>query len=100
MRCDLEYDDDVRIAITIALFSGVVFASCKDDKPTPDAGRIVDGGTCAGTLGLTEVCTNSDECATCVCRSFGHAMNCTQACDASNPCPAPSSGCSNGFCRP
>ena len=99
----MEYDRAVRTVIAFALFAGLAMVSCKDDKPTPDATPPDDtaGAVCgaAATVEYLGVCTGDAECGTCVCRSFGHTMNCTLTCDGPEDCPAPSPGCSNGVCR-
>jgi hypothetical protein len=96
-----------RIAVLVLAVSSLVVVGCKDDgKPPPvdtpvvvDTASLVDS-SCGGTVGYLAACTDNNMCFSCMCQSFGHSMVCTQACDANNPCPAPSNGCTAGFCRP
>ncbi len=98
-----------RIALTFALFVTVALtASCDDgggNPPPADSGPTVDTNTAAvcmgGTVAYLAACTAAAECGTsCDCRLFGHSMVCTKACIDNPDCPAPSGGCSGGFCRP
>ena len=88
-----------RAVAILILFIVALFASCKDDKPTPDAGPLADAPMCSGTTPFLTDCTADDQCMTCVCRSFGHSQYCSQACIKDTDCPAPSGGCTSGFCR-
>ena len=91
-----------RIFLIIALF-GVSLFACKDEKPAPDAGgAAIDAGVCPGTgpTAFLETCTDNDECSTCVCKLVGHEKICTKECDGPADCPAPSGGCTMGFCTP
>jgi len=95
-----------RIATALVLFSVALLASCDDDKPAPDAPPVpIDASfdassTCGGTVAYLQLCTMDNDCESCVCKNFGHNMNCTKACTVPADCPAPSGGCSAGFCRP
>jgi len=77
-----------------------------DDAPTPvDAatvdGDMTDGGSvCGGTTAYLGTCAMDNDCESCLCKSFGHSSICSQACTGDGDCPAPSGGCSSGFCRP
>jgi hypothetical protein len=98
------YDRQVSIRIAIAI-SFVVLSACKKDPPVhPDAAmNEVDAppGLCGnGSKGYLEACTDTAECDTCECRLFGHSQVCTKTCTGDTECPAPSGGCSQGYCRP
>jgi hypothetical protein len=91
----------MKLALTFAAMS--LFAGC-DDKETPpppppvDAAALVCPGT--GTTGFLANCTENDQCTSCLCKTFGHLEVCSQACTGPADCPAPSAGCSGGFCMP
>ena len=90
-----------RIALSLFLFAAALLPACDDTaKPKPDAAVTGDGGMCAGTTDYLQACTANEDCMSCVCQSFGHSKVCTKACTLPEDCPAPSGGCSNGFCRP
>lgn len=79
---------------TLLLLS--VLAACSGDPP--------EGDMCAKAT--YDPCTTEHDCMNFVCLPFmdeGY-MICTQTCDATNPCPADSSGqagsCANGVCKP
>lgn len=92
-----------RIAISFAfvLFATALLPGCKEEGAAPpiDA-STVDAGACAGTVAYLAACTADDECMSCTCKSFGHSRVCSKACTVDTECPAPSGGCSMGFCRP
>lgn len=84
-----------------------LLSSCKDDdKPVVDAppppidSSIDASSACGGTTAYLQACTMDNDCISCACKSFGHSMVCTQACTVAADCPAPSGGCTAGFCRP
>ena len=87
----------------IAAIVMVLAIACKDDHVTPiDAPPVMgDVGplTCDTSTAYLTDCTSNAACMGCMCRAFGHDMYCTKACTAPTDCPAPSSGCVNGFCR-
>jgi hypothetical protein len=90
-----------RIALTLFLLATALLPACDGgDKPKPDSAVPGDGAMCAGTIAYLQPCTASDECTSCVCQSFGHSKICTKTCTLPEDCPAPSGGCSMGFCRP
>lgn len=90
-----------RSVVILILFVAALFASCKDEgKPPPDTAPPGEAGACAGTIGYLAACMADDECTSCLCKSFGHTKACTKTCTGDPDCPAPSGGCSNGFCRP
>jgi hypothetical protein len=78
------------------------YGACTCDGSTPglDAG-VREAGTCGGSKALFEDCGSSDECASCLCDTFGTRRRCTITCTELQMCPAPSDGCSNrNVCRP
>lgn len=91
----------------LALAAVLSLTACEDDKkPAPDAAPTVDstmsdgGSMTCGTVAYLAACTADDMCESCTCRSFGHSKVCTKTCTGDGDCPAPSGGCSSGFCRP
>ena len=97
----------LRIA-ALVIASAALLVACDSDDPAPiDAaavtvdGDMTDGGSvCGGTTAYLGTCAMDNECVSCTCKSFGHSSICTQACTGDGDCPAPSGGCSSGFCRP
>lgn len=90
-----------RIIILLLSLAAALLSACDDgDKPPADAPVVTDGAMCAGTTAYLGTCATDDECTSCICRSFGHSKVCTKSCTGPADCPAPSGGCSNGFCRP
>ena len=90
----------------VVLFTTSLVTACDDDDevtPAVDA-AVVDGDAPAvcegGTLAYLATCTMDTECGTCSCEPFGHRSVCTKTCTGNEDCPAPSGGCSAGFCRP
>lgn len=90
-----------RILLTLVLLLGALLGGCHGNDPVPDAGTTStgDGAMCTGTVAYLQNCMTDDECATCICKSFGHSQVCTQTCTIDADCPAPSGGCTQGFCR-
>jgi hypothetical protein len=99
--------------IPILVTFAVALSGCKDQplKPMPDAPdmNMIDASTidtppglCAGgTVAYLAICTDTSQCGTCTCETFGHDKRCTKTCTGPSDCPAPSAGCSTaGFCRP
>jgi hypothetical protein len=82
----------------VLLFSGALAMSsaCSDEDPAPSG----DGGMCMGNKAYLAACGGDDECSSCTCKSFGHSRVCSKACTGDADCPAPSGGCTQGFCRP
>ena len=94
----------LRSAISLAFIAatslvGLVGCGGDDDPGTPPADAFV-APMCNGTAALYATCTTFEDCMSCVCRTFGHDNKCTQVCTGDADCPAPSPGCSGGFCRP
>ena len=90
-----------RIAQTLILLATALLSACySDDVRKPDASPPGDGAMCAGTIAYLQECMANDECTSCVCHSFGHVQVCTKTCTLPEDCPAPSGGCTDGFCRP
>jgi hypothetical protein len=84
-----------------AMMVVLVAAACGgdgEDKPTIDASPSVCGA--ASPVPFLGACTDNAMCGDCVCHSFGHTMACTKTCTENSECPAPSGGCTEGFCRP
>jgi hypothetical protein len=54
---------------------------------------------CNGTKALFEACALPDDCESCVCKAFGHAVVCTQACTVAEDCPD-GHACTNNICQP
>lgn len=91
--------------LTIILSLAVFACGGGDDSSPPiDAPIQIDGpAVCpGGAVGYLGECTDGTQCgAPCQCHSFGHTMRCTTTCTDPGPaCPAPSPGCTGGFCRP
>jgi len=91
-----------RSAVLLLIWlAALLFASCSDDNPKPDAPPPGEAGACVGTLPFLATCTMNEECmGSCLCQSFGHTKQCTITCMNDPDCPAPSGGCTNGVCRP
>ena len=97
----------LRNAALLIATAALLGACSGDDAPTPiDAAATVDasatdgGSVCGGTTAYLGTCAMDNDCVSCTCKSFGHSSICTQACTVDTDCPAPSGGCSTGFCRP
>lgn len=88
-----------RIALSLLLFAAALLPACDEAKPRPDAASSGDGGMCVGTAGPLEMCTANDDCTSCLCQTFGHSKLCTKSCTGAADCPAPFTGCANGFCQ-
>ncbi len=80
-------------------------AACVDSKsPASGANNRPESGTRDGAL--YDGCTSDDQCDSGLCKDYLNrgVQLCTEACSASNPCPAQngvSVVCNNmGFCRP
>jgi len=92
--------------LALAVASTLSFTGCKEDfvsRSTVDASATEDAGppTCGeSTTAYLDECAGAAECGSCVCEQAGHADVCTKACTVNEDCPAPSRGCSGGFCRP
>lgn len=89
----------------IPLLASLFLFACDDDKPTVDASTIDSvpleaGAVCGAKPYLETGCLNNDECESCICHGFGHTFACTIACTGPEDCPAPSTGCTGGFCQP
>lgn len=92
----------------LLIASAALLGACggDDDPPPVDAaapvdGDMTDGGSvCGGTTAYLGTCAMDNDCESCLCKSFGHSSICSQACTGDGDCPAPSGGCSSGFCRP
>lgn|SRR3990167_3597434 len=98
----------LRIA-ALVIASAALLGACDSDDPAPidaaavtvDGDMTTDGGSvCGGTTAYLGTCAMDNECVSCTCRSFGHSSICSQTCTGDGDCPAPSGGCSSGFCRP
>lgn len=102
----MEYHRPVasRIAVAFVLFTAAlaptVISSCKSDNTPADASVGGDAGACKGTVAYLQACTMDSDCQSCLCHSFGHSIICSKACTVDGDCPAPSGGCTQGFCRP
>lgn len=85
--------------------SPVTVDGASTDAGGPDA-PPVDGGGAACTGAAYDPCNVGGDCDSGMCRTFQSAglMLCTQACDASNPCPTQNGQavqCNGmGVCRP
>jgi hypothetical protein len=88
-----------RILLTLVLLLGALLGGCNGNDPIPDS-PTGDAPMCAGTVAFLQACMNDDECESCTCRTIGHSKICTKTCTGPADCPAPSSGCTNGLCRP
>ena len=96
--------------VAVAAVSSLSLMGCKEDPEFldpvgDDAAPIADEGVtppvCGeSTLEYLEECANASECGSCVCEQAGHLNVCTKTCIVDADCPAPSRGCSGGFCRP
>jgi len=94
-----------RIAGSLVLAAAALLSACTDAKPPIDAAppmidSNIDGSSCGGTIDYLQACTMNEMCKSCVCQNFGHSTVCTKTCMGPADCPAPSGGCSGGFCRP
>jgi hypothetical protein len=94
-----------RIAGSLVLVAAALLSACTDAKPPIDAGPMIDsnidsGSSCGGTVAFLQACTMNEMCESCLCQNFGHSMVCTKTCMGPADCPAPSSGCTAGVCRP
>ena len=88
---------------SFAIVSILIVGACGGDgDKTVDASTVDATQVCTGaTIDYLKACTVDTECgSTCMCHSFGHSMVCTKTCMGDGECPAPSGGCSAGFCRP
>jgi len=99
-----------RTTVLVGLLAAALGACSNDPPILNDAAPIVidaDPGIDApapvcsgGTLDYLETCTvGSTDCGSCECHSFGHSVVCTKTCTDNADCPAPSAGCSGGYCR-
>lgn len=94
------YREHVRYLLVSAM---LLLGGCSDDgDKTPDASTVDATQVCTGsTVDYLKACTDNTMCgSTCECHSFGHSMVCTKTCTVDSECPAPSGGCTTGFCRP
>lgn len=89
-----------RITISTLLLLASMLIACDEDDPVPTPQDAPGVCTPTGTAVLLADCTQNEECASCVCRTFGHENKCTKACSGPADCEAPSSGCTAGFCAP
>lgn len=103
--CFVEYAARVgsRINLALVVFAAAFLPAC-DERVEPrqaiDAADPIDAAACTGTAAPLAACTDSAECSSCLCRLFGHNKKCSKTCTGPADCPAPFSGCTNGFCAP
>lgn len=91
----------VAFVLSTAALASTALSACKSDsKPAIDASTGGEAGACGGTTAYLATCTLDSECQSCLCHSFGHSIICTKTCMVDGDCPAPSGGCTLGFCRP
>lgn len=82
------------------VFAAASLIACQDDpKPLAPIDASVDAGSCDGTAKLFETCLVSADCESCLCKSFGHAILCTQSCETADDCPD-GHPCDKGICQP
>lgn len=90
-----------RLAVLVFSLATALLSACGGKDEPVDAAPPAEASTvCGATAGYLATCTADSECGSCMCKSFGHSMVCTKACTGPADCPAPSGGCSAGFCRP
>lgn len=89
----------------LALALVLAVAACGGNDSTPAMPDAPSGPAC--TKALYDNCVNNTDCNSGNCHFYQQSnfTVCTQACSASNPCPADSSGvagtCNNmGICKP
>lgn len=94
--------------IKAALAFVFVVAACGGDDGSSNNTQIDAAGSAAACTGAVyDVCIDNTHCDSQNCHFFRQSnfTVCTQACDASNPCPSDASGnpgeCNNmGICKP
>ncbi|MDB4959966.1 MAG: hypothetical protein JWO36_7535 [Myxococcales bacterium] len=86
----------------LSLMVALGFVACSGSSPA-EVDADPRGPTC--TKALYDLCSTEHDCTSAMCHPFMAFQVCTQACDASTPCPAPTGGgaatCdATGICKP